>query len=123
MTTIKVYLKPVAFALSFLILLQGCTVYKSTPVSLEQASQIDASVRVITKNDEKLKFDRIIKDNDTYYAINNKSQTNVGVPIDTMQVREIKIKDKAVSTVLIFGVFFIPVLVVAAIVTSSNMSN
>jgi len=103
MKTIKQHLKSVSIILSTLILLQGCTVYKSTPVSLEQASQIDASVRVITKNGEKLKYDRIIRDNDTYYAIKSERQSDVGIPIDVQQIKEINVQDKtgAGITVLI----------------------
>ncbi|MCK0178922.1 hypothetical protein MWU50_06455 [Flavobacteriaceae bacterium S0862] len=104
MKAINEYLKPVAFVLSFLILLQGCTVYKSAPISIEEASKMDTAVRVITKDNEKLKYDRIVKENGKYYSVKNERTADVIKPIDTMQIKEVKAIDKTGSTVLTIGV-------------------
>ena len=110
MKTIKKQLNSVALILSILILFQGCTVYKSIPISLEEASTMDNPVRVITKNNEKIKYDRIIKDNGNYYTVKNDNKVDVITPIDTKQIKEVKVVDKAGSIILTLGsILVIPV--------------
>jgi len=59
MKTLKKQFKSVALILSMLILFQGCTVYKSVPISLEQAVQNESKVKVETKDNRTMKFNRI----------------------------------------------------------------
>ena len=46
MKAIKIHLKAVALFFSILIFFQGCTVYKSTSVTLEEAVRADTKVRI-----------------------------------------------------------------------------
>ena len=59
MKTLKNHLKVVALFFSVLILLQGCTVYKSSSVSLQQAAKSETKVIVKENNSKAIKFDRI----------------------------------------------------------------
>lgn len=72
MSTFKKHIKSVTLILSVLILFQGCSVYKSTPISLEKASGIEGKVKVITKSNDRLKFKQISQENGNYYGINRK---------------------------------------------------
>ena len=59
MKTINIHLKIVAFLISLMILLQGCTVYKSTTVTLDEAYKSQTKAKVITTDNETIKFKRI----------------------------------------------------------------
>ena len=48
MKTVRKQIKLVALLLALLVLFQGCTVYKSTPISLERAAQNESKVKVKT---------------------------------------------------------------------------
>ena len=73
------------------------------PISLEEASKMDTPGRVITKNDEKIKYDRIIEDNGNYYTVKKEKKSDVIKPIDAMQIKEIKVKHKTESFIVNFG--------------------
>ena len=100
MKTIKKQFKSVALILSILILLQGCTVYKSVPVSLEHAAQNETKVKVTTKNNEKFKFKRIGVEDGNYYGVKKVKGNIVKVPLDANYVNNVKLKDKTLSTIL-----------------------
>ena len=69
MKKLKTYFKPISYLLTFLILLQGCTVYKSSGVSLDEAFQAETKVRVEKKNGEKEKYLQIVvMDDGKYYG-------------------------------------------------------
>ena len=112
MKTLKNHLKVVALFLSVLILLQGCTVYKSSSVSLEQAEQNQSKVKVITKNNEKLKFMRIGIENGNYYGIKKKNGVIVNTPLDQDFINIINEKNKTLSTILTIA---IPVVIIGGI--------
>ena len=96
MQTTTRHLKLVALFFSVLIMLQGCTVYKSVNVSLEQAVQNESKVKVITKSNEKFKFNRIRIEESNYYGYNNSER----IPLDQNNIDTVKEKNKTLSTVL-----------------------
>ena len=69
MRTLKVHLKGVALFFSVLILFQGCTVYKSASVTLDEASKSNTHVRVKTFDNQSLKFSRIEVVNNKIHGI------------------------------------------------------
>lgn len=96
MKTTKRHLNVLGLFFSALIFFQGCTVYKSTPVSIEQAVQNESKVKVITKSNEKFKFNRIRIEDSNYYGYNSKER----IPLDQNNIDTIKEKNKTLSTVL-----------------------
>ena len=52
--------KTIALILSMLILLQGCTVYKSASVSLEQAALAQTKVKLETKSDWQVSLKKLL---------------------------------------------------------------
>jgi hypothetical protein len=96
--------KTIALILSMLILLQGCTVYKSASVSLEQAALEENKVRLETKSGEKLKFIRIGVENGNYYGVKkvkgDKALNYKTVPLETNYIKNVKLKDETLSTIL-----------------------
>ncbi len=112
MKTIKKQLKSIALVLSILIVFQGCTVYKSVPLSLEQAVQIESKVRVKTNGNEKFKFNRIGVEDGNYYGVKIRNSVFVKTPLDQNNIKTINEKDKTRSTLLSIG---IPVVYVGGI--------
>ena len=95
--------KTIALILSMLILLQGCTVYKSASVSLEEAALVQTKVKLETKSGEKLKFIRIGVENGNYYGVKkvkgDKALNYKTVPLETNYIKSVKLKDEFKSTV------------------------
>jgi len=112
MKTIKIQLKVVALFFSVLILLQGCTVYKSVPISIEQAVQNESKVKVFTKNNNKLKFKRIINVDGKLYGVRNLEGIDRNLSLDRNSIKTIKEKNKTLSTILSI---VIPVVIIAGI--------
>ena len=104
MKTLKKQLKIVALFFSALILLQGCTVYKSVPISIEQAVQNESKVRVKTNANEKFKFSRIGIEDGNYYGVKKSKGAIVKTPLDQNFINTINEKDKTVSTIATVGV-------------------
>jgi hypothetical protein len=123
MKTIKKHLKSVALILSMLIFFQGCTVYKSVPVSIEQAAQNDQKVKVITKSNEKLKFNRIGVEDGNYYGVKKSNGVVVKTPLDQNFINTIKKKDKTLSTILSIGIPLGIVMGVLGIIQPGNIKK
>mgnify|MGYP000424233460 CR=1 FL=1 len=69
MKKIMLNLKIVALFFSALMFFQSCTVYKSTPVTLEDASKTDLKVKIMNLNGEKDKFSLIkVFDDGKFYG-------------------------------------------------------
>ena len=92
--------KGLALIISFILIIESCSVYKSTPVSLQEAVQKNTKVKLITKENEKLKFRYLVKDDNTYYGISKQGGAKVKTPIDENLVSTIRLKDKTMSTIL-----------------------
>ena len=105
MKKINKYLKVIAFFLSTLMLIQGCTVYRTTPVTLEEASKSNAKIRVRTVDKKNLKFDKIVisPDNEIYGHSEINKSTFI-TPIDKDNIEKIQLKDELVSTILTIAV-------------------
>jgi hypothetical protein len=114
MKTLKKQFKSIALILSMLILLQGCTVYKASSVSLEQATLNKSKVKIMTKNNVKLKFERIVVEDGNYYGIRTVDSQNVKLLLDTNTVEMIKEKDKILSTILSIGIPIVSIIGVSA---------
>ena len=112
MKTIDKYLKVVALFFATFILFQGCTVYKSASVSLDEASKSNTKVRVKTFDNQSLKFDRIEVTNNKIIGVKiNNGERSITL-IEKDNIEKIQLKDKATSTILSIG---IPVVVIAGI--------
>lgn len=109
MKTIRTHTKSLAFIFLTLIFLQSCTIYKSVPVSLDNASQVAVSSKVFYKNSNTQKCRNIIKENSTYYClIRGKHKkhspldlsTGKLMPIDIEQVEYVKVEDRTTTTII-----------------------
>jgi len=100
MKSIKKQIRQIAYVLSLLILFQGCTVYKSASITLDQASKVEQKVKVITKGNEKLKFNRIGIEDGSYYGVKKQKGEIIRTLLDPKRVNEVNVKDRTMSTIL-----------------------
>ena len=121
MKTIKKQIKSVALILSMLILLQGCTVYKSTPITIEQVAIGEQKVKVITKHNTKLKFKKVVIENEKLYGVRKVDGIDVKLLLDRNSIDTIKAKDKTLSIILSIG---IPVIIIGGLtaIAASSIS-
>ena len=92
-----------ALFLSVLMLLQGCTVFRSASVSLEEAVRSETEVKVETYDNRTLKFDRIGNDGSGYYGEQKVKGVNQQIPLEENEVNVIRLKNKVVTNVIQVG--------------------
>jgi len=68
MKAIKTHLKTVVLIFAALILFQGCTVYKSANVTLEEAVRAETVVIIKTNDDKTTKYHRVVSEKNKYYG-------------------------------------------------------
>lgn len=112
MKTLKNHLKVVTLFFSVLILLQGCTVYKSASVTLDEAYRTTGEARVKTNDNKTQTFVRIGVDDGEYYGVKKNKGKYDKIPLDEKDIDKIKLKNYTLSTILIIGGTIIAVAVV-----------
>lgn len=110
MNRLKKCLKPISLLLAFVVLLQGCTVYKSTPITLEQAVQNESKTKVNWNDGFTSKYKKIIIENGDYYGVGKKYGEIQKSLLEGKKISKIKEKNKTLSAILnaslvVFGVF------------------
>jgi len=113
MKTLKKQFRPITLLLAFVMLFQGCTVYKSASVTFDEAVRAETKVKLKTKNSETLKFNKLELEDGQYFgvkeinkddAFNISKMEIVKTQIDENNIEVIKIKDKTMSTILPFAI-------------------
>lgn len=120
MKTIKICLKPISLFMAFLILLQGCVIYKEKPVSLDDAVIANTRVRIETTDNQTLKYKRIEAKNGQYYGIKKSNKAAARTPIDAELVENVKIKDKTMSTIVTIA---IPIMFLVFVASSKGRGS
>ncbi|WP_370476563.1 hypothetical protein [Tamlana flava] len=98
----RIHFKSIAIFLSLLIMLQSCSVYKSAPVSIEEASQANSKVKVYKRNGEKVKYKKIIMTNEGHYYGIGKTKIfdkSKRVLINEEEIVMIRVIDKVQSSI------------------------
>ena len=119
MKTLKKLTKTISWLLVIVMVFQSCTVYKSTPISLEQAAQNGSKVKVTTINKEKLKFKKIESLNDEFYSIEKFEGGTAKTVLNQDYIKSIKEKDKTLSLILNIG---IPLVIVGGLLAIAAAS-
>ena len=109
MKTPKKWFKTIAIFLIGLILTQSCTVYRRTPVSLEQAAQQNLKAKVETTSNETFKFKYITYEEGQFYGVKKKSGDLVKEPLQEEDITKILLHNKSGSTWLTVAVLALPV--------------
>ncbi|QBZ97528.1 hypothetical protein [Flavobacterium sangjuense] len=106
--------------LAVLMMFQSCTVYKTTPISISQASQISKKVLVTTTTNSKLKFTRIEKTDSIYYGVKAVRGNETRIALKETEIVSIRPYDKSKSTTATLVLIAIPI-VFAIVIAISNM--
>ena len=104
MKRIKREIRNIASLLTLLLLIQSCSVYRSQPISLEKASQIESNVRVITESGNRFKFKQIRKEGNVFYGLMNLNDPTKRIILKEEFTIEVKEKNKTLSTILSIGI-------------------
>ena len=93
------HLKIAALLLASLMLFQGCTAYKSTSVSLEEASISETKIKVKTNFKKTYHFQSIIVEDGSYYGINTFKGEIVKIKLREKDLEKVLIKSNQKSTI------------------------
>ena len=93
---------------------QSCTVYKSTPITLDEASKANDKVRIYKRNGDKVKYAKVLMFNDgNYYGVEKIKGMHNNILLNEDEIVKVNIKDKTTSTILTIG---IPVVIIGAVI-------
>lgn len=129
MKTHKKHLKIVALFFSVLIFFQGCTVYKSANVTLEEAVMLKTNVKITTKNNSIYQFERLKFEEGLYYGyskVDLKTSGKYKVHVIEENVEKTQIKDGKKSntnTAISYGILGAAVLGVLIGVVAKKVEN
>ncbi|WP_242156854.1 hypothetical protein [Aestuariivivens sediminis] len=121
MKIINKYLKLVAFFLATLMLIQGCTVYRTTPVTLEEASATNNKVKLKKIDNQTIKYKKIISINQEYFGVKKSKGDLINVPINKEDIKSIKIKNRYLSNLLSFLSVPVGVVVLISIIITIHV--
>ncbi len=119
MKTIKLFLKPITYLLVFLILFQGCTVYKKQNISLDQAVENNGKVKLITKSNDKYKFKYITIVDGEYFGVVKRKGEIINYQLQEKNIKAVKPKSKAAS-IAITTLALIPVSILVLFAASGG---
>lgn len=137
MKTMRLYLKKISIFLMFLITFQSCSVYHSKTATIDEAVQSNNKVKVITVSNDILKLHKLkLEDGQIYGVLKKGSETaeklsDQGVikysnskyekiPIKESSIKEIHLKNKALSTVLSITIPVVGIAAIFAIILNSS---
>ncbi|MCR8668019.1 hypothetical protein NO995_10025 [Aestuariibaculum sp. M13] len=105
---------------AFIMLLQGCSVYRSNPTTIEHVIRNESKVKMVFKNNKTEKFEKIIIEEGNYYGVTIINGETIKHPLDQNEILVVKEKNKSLSTILGIG---IPVVVLGTIFVLVGENN
>lgn len=93
-------MKSYSWLLAIVMVFQSCTVYKSTPVTLDQAVENELKVRIITTSNKTFIYKKIVFDEGKYYGIDRVKSKKIKIPINGDLVKSIQIKNQLLSALV-----------------------
>jgi hypothetical protein len=100
MKILKKQIRIVSLLFVIAMILQSCTAYKITSVSLDHAAKTEKKVKLKTKSNNTLKFEKVDFEDGKYYGIKKVNRDVVKIPIEESNLSSIQVKDRTSSTIL-----------------------
>ena len=96
----EVYLrkKMILIAISSLLILQSCTVYQNTSVTLQEASKTNVNALVTKTTDVKTKYSKIIMSEGKFYGIPKNEKKKDSILLTESEIKSIQLKNKTDTT-------------------------
>lgn len=107
------------FTLSF----QSCSVYKKTAVTLNEAEKANLKTLVITTDNTKHRYSRIIKINDSYYGEVKAKGKIETILLSEEEIKSIRILDKTSSAIGNIAIVLVSVGGIYLIVSLIELAN
>ena len=112
--------KIVPITLVFVLLLQSCSIYKKTPVTLDEAVKANSKVVIERTNKEKIKLKKIENIDGKYVGIQKVKGETVSIPLDEKDIQSLRVLDNSQSTVAtVFLVVGSAVLITAVVIAAT----
>jgi hypothetical protein len=115
--------KTVSFLLVITLILQSCSVYKKTSVTIDEAVTADRKILVVKTDNTKLKFKRIEQTDGIYYGLLKTRAGIERIPLTESDLKTIRVLDKTATTVgnvaIVVGSLGVVLLVIAAAALAS----
>ena len=92
MKALKKWLKTIVLFFTALILFQSCATYK-TPVTLEQATQEEKAVKIITVDEDTYEYKHIVYQDGQFYGVKDNPGEDVKFLINTEEVANLLMKN------------------------------
>jgi hypothetical protein len=93
-------LKLIALLLSVMVMMQGCGVYYKKPVSLDNAVQAAAPVKVTTNYDVEMQFKKVILKDGKYYGVKKRNSNSENVLLIENNITEVKLYNGTMTGIL-----------------------
>lgn len=116
MKTIKKQIRIMALVLALVILIHGCAIYKSTPVSLDQAAKEEINTKIYIKSGEDFIFKRIVLEDGKYYGIKKEKGDIIKIPLNEQFIDKVKLKDTSWSSIATTGLSIVSLLGILMVV-------
>lgn len=91
--------KFVCILLAITFTLQSCTVYKKTAVTLDEAENANLKTLVVTTDNTKHKYSRILKIDDNYYGEKKTKGKIEKILLSETEIKNIRLLDKTATTI------------------------
>ena len=109
--------------LIFTFLLQSCSIYQKTPVSIAKAIIINKKVLITKTDDTKQKFRKIEQIDGRYFGIIIANGNLVNVPLVESEIKSIRPLDKTASTMATVGIVSGSVIILLSIIGINAANN
>lgn len=119
MKTIKLF----SILLSLICLVESCTIYRSTPATIEKAVSDDTKVKIYTKNGSVYKLNKIVLKDGQYYGVKHINGQTITQPLDMNNIEIIKVKNKGTSTFLTIASCITGIVIIGTIIFIATWSD
>lgn len=97
------------------ILLQGCTIYRKTPITLNEAAEGNKKVLVVRNNDHQFELRSVAIMDGKYYGTARVKGKLVQVPLDPSDIKTVRPLNRGASGWANAGLIAVPAIIVAAL--------
>lgn len=119
MKTINLRIKPIAFFLIVMMMLQSCMAYQKAPVNLLKAEQSRAKVKLKTDSNQIHYFKQVILEEDQFYGLKMEKGEMVKIEIHEDGANRVFLHNKSKSIWNTVAVIAIPVAVLVTILAAT----
>ena len=115
--------KTISIILILAMLLESCAVYRSSPVSIQDAEKTHKRVLMIRNDGKKVRLKKIEFEDGNYYGIARVHGRKAKVLIDESQVKAYRPINPIVSTLGTVGIVVFSLVVVVAVIFAVTWGN